>query len=385
MPLPAKTENSTRAGAAAADLPLPTLLSQALVAFTIEFDNEFERQMPHRTTNLRSAAGSRQGPWLGSLAMWSNCMKFVGKDGVRVGELEDLARTKTNLNGMERWGYIVVEPDPADTRPKPPPRDWVVRATAGGRRAQEVWRPLFGVIEKRWQARFGEDELGRLREALRALISRFDVELPECLPILGYGLFSRLPDDKRRAHAGRKSGIASGLPLPALLAQALLAFAIEFERESDLSLAICANVVRVLDEKGVRVRDLPFLTGVSKEAISMAMGFLQKRRLAAVEPDPTAARTKLARLTPEGREAQDAYRELLGAIEERWQARFGKDAIRDLREPLERLVGEPTAELSPLFKGLEPYPDGWRASVRKPGTLPHYPMVLHRGGYPDGS
>jgi hypothetical protein len=76
---------------------------------------------------------------------------------------------------------------------------------------------------------------------------------------------------------------------------------------------------------------------------------------------------------------------LVWAIEERWQARFGKDPIRNLRESLGRLVSSPTTQLSPLFKGLEPYPDGWRTSVRKPDTLPHYPMVLHRGGFPDGS
>ena len=35
--------------------------------------------------------------------------------------------------------------------------------------------------------------------------------------------------------------------------------------------------------------------------------------------------------------------------------------------------------------GLQPYPDGWRAKVRAPETLPHHPMVLHRGGFPDGS
>jgi hypothetical protein len=67
------------------------------------------------------------------------------------------------------------------------------------------------------------------------------------------------------------------------------------------------------------------------------------------------------------------------------RARLGKDTIHTLRELLERLVGEPDAQPSPLFRGLEPYPDGWRASVRKPDTLPHYPMVLHRGGFPDGS
>jgi hypothetical protein len=40
---------------------------------------------------------------------------------------------------------------------------------------------------------------------------------------------------------------------------------------------------------------------------------------------------------------------------------------------------------SPLLAGLEPYPDNRRAAVPAPVTLPHYPMVLHRGGYPDGS
>ncbi len=385
MRSPSKPEHRNSASAVTAGLSLSSLLSQVLVAFTIEFDNEFERQVPHRTTNHSSAGGSRQGPWLVSLVMWSNCMQWIGEEGVRVRELEDLARTTTNLNGMQRWGYIVVEPDPADTKSKPPRADWVIRATPKGRKAQEVWGPLFGVIEKRWEERFGRNETDQLRELLWGLIRQMDVELPDCLPILGYGLFSRGPAHERRAPAGREDSAGSRLPLPALLSRVLLAFAIEFERESDLSLAISANVVRVLDEKGVRVRDLPLLTGVSKEAISMALGVLQKKGVAVVEPDLNGGRSNFARLTRKGREAQDGYRHLLGIIEERWQARFGKDAVRSLRQSLERLVGEPTAELSPLFRGLEPYPDGWRAAVRKPNTLPYYPMVLHRGGFPDGS
>ena len=40
-------------------LPLPALLSQALVSFTIELDNEFEHQMPHRTRN-HGSTGARQ-------------------------------------------------------------------------------------------------------------------------------------------------------------------------------------------------------------------------------------------------------------------------------------------------------------------------------------
>src|SRR5277367_1150288 len=143
---------------ASARLPLSALLSQVLVAFTIEFDNEAERQLQHRTTRhsstkQASTSGSLHTPWLVSLAMWSNCMQFVGEQGVRVGELESLARTKTNLNGMVRWGYVVVEPDPARGL-KPRPSDRLIRATPAGRKAQEVWRPLSGVIEKLWQERF---------------------------------------------------------------------------------------------------------------------------------------------------------------------------------------------------------------------------------------
>ena len=384
-------------GGEVSSLPLSALLSQVLVAFTIEFDNEFEHLMPHRTTKHGPTPGSRYSPWHVSLVMWSNCMQFVGEEGVTISELQRLARTETNLAGMQRWGYIVVEPNPTGNRSKRPRSDSMVYPTTAGRKAQEVWRPLFDIIENRWQSRFGKGAITQLREVLRGLISQIDVELPDCLPILRPGLFSRgrhsddehylrtQADYERRASARGGSGDSSLLSLSVLLSKVLLAFAIEFEHESDVSLAISADVLRVLDEQGIRVRDLPLLSGVSKEAISMAMGILQKRHLTIVEPDPSGSRFKVIRLTPTGRETQDTYHQLLGVIEERWQSRFGKDNIHNLRESLEHLVGESSTQQSPLFKGLEPYPNGWRASVRKPNILPHYPMVLHRGGFPDGS
>jgi DNA-binding MarR family transcriptional regulator len=376
-------------------LPLPTLLSQAMVAFTIELDNEFEHQMPHWITDYGAAAagGSRKDLWLVSLAMYANCMQFVRDEGIRARDLVWLARTKTNLPGMVRWGYITAAPDASDTRPKPPRFDWLILATDKGGQAQKVWRPLFGEIEKRWQKRFGKSETEQLRASLRPLLDRIDLDLPDCLPILHYGLFSREPGNyKRRAQTKRSEADTSRLSLSALLSRVLLAFAIEFEHESDLSIAICANVLRVLNEKGVRARDLPALAGVSKESISMAMGILQKAKLAAVESE---AGTRLVLLTAKGQRAQDAYRKLLATIEERWQTRFGKNAIDNLQRSLEKLVrapssdsrsaSEPDAGQSPLFRGLEPYPDNWRAKRPRPITLPHFPMVLHRGGFPDGS
>jgi hypothetical protein len=173
--------------------------------------------------------------------------------------------------------------------------------------------------------------------------------------------------------------------LPELLAKVLLAFALDFERRSEVSLAIAANLLRVLDEAGVRVRDLPARSGVSKEGLQMAMGIAGKRKLAVVEPDPAAGPFKVARLTKKGAASKDACRALLAAVEKHWLAEFGADDVNALRRPLEEIVGDSTPERSPLFKGLEPYPHGWRAKVRRPHTLPHFPMVLHRGGFPDGS
>jgi DNA-binding MarR family transcriptional regulator len=384
-------------GVRRAQLPLPALLSQILVAFTIEFDNEFEHQMPHRTTR-GPAARSRRGPWLVSLVMWSNFMRFVAEEGVPVGELQALAGLSkeaidSQLTRMEKWwGYVAVEPDPADSRPKPPRRDWIVRPSSAGHRAQQVWRPLAGVIENRWQERFGEDEIGMLQSSLQALVSQLDVGLPRYLPMGGTAgghLEGQVP-------AGAEDDIASRLDLSVLLARALLAFTIDFERESALSLAISANALRVLTAEGVRLRDIPRRAAVSKEAISVQLGILEGDGSAVVEPDPAGSRAKLARLTPKGVQAQVAYLRLLGLIEERWQARFGPENIRTLRDGLEGLFGESEEGRPRLAQGLEPYPDGWRAHqpylaqttamTRDPSAaLPHYPVVSHCGGFPDGS
>ena len=375
--------------------PLSALLSQVLVAFTVEFDNEAEHQMPHWTTDYGPAAGaSRKSAWLVSLAMYANCMQFIPEEGIRVIDLVRLARTKTNFPGMLRWGYITIRRDPSDAGPKPPRSEWLVHATEKGRSAQKIWRPLFAAIEKRWQTRFGENEIKRLREALSALLDQIDLNLPDCLPILKYGLFSRAPGNFKRRPETKRDEDVRRLPLSMLLSRVLLAFAIEFEHDSDLSLAICANVLRVLDEKGVRARDLPSLSGISKEAIAMAAGILQKMGLAIVETD-RGARAKMVYVTPKGKKARAAYRERLAVIETSWRTRFGAYGVDELRRSLEHLaLGSSTDERpvsgleaarSPLFDGLEPYPDNWRAKVSMRTTLPHFPMVLHRGGYPDGS
>ena len=353
-----------------------------LVAFTIELDNEFERR-------FEEAGG---GARVVSVVMWSNFLRFVD-DGIVLGELPDAAglqqaRVLSTLGGMERWRYVFV----ASARARQPPtekrdgwgsarglrNDWIVRRTPAGRTAAAIWSELFDEIEARWDERFGAAAVDELREALRAIAARIDVELPDFLPIVGSasGMAADVPPRERRAVPAEASHLA------ALLSHVLLAYTLDFEGESELSLPLSANFVRVLDGKGVLVRDLPLLTGVSKEAAVMALTFLAKTRFVAVEG--TSAATKRVRLTPEGRKLQGKLARLHADVAKHWET-------RRLRSALERVL-----EHADLARGLEPHAGGWRAG--KPyvahtealladprSALPHYPTVLHRGGWPDGS
>ena len=360
---------------------LSALLSQTLVAFTIEFDNEFEHQMPHR---IKSGPMHGGGPWLVSQAMWANFMHFVPPDGAPLRALATQVRL-TNLAGLQRWGYVTVTPDPGHRGPLPPRADWVVRATIQGRRAQDVWRPLGAVIERRWAERFGAPAVERLQDALDAVTGPEDAALPAYLPVLGYGLRTVLPRPAAARRTAPALDAVAADDLSASLSRVLLRFALDAERESNLGLAIGANIMRVLDDSGVRVRDLPRLTGVSKESHAMATAFLGKYGLVEVGSDPDADGTRRIRLTSPGASMRERFEASLTATEDRWQVRVGADRLDALRASLEPLVVGGHGRRSPLWQGLEPYPDGWRARVRPPETLPHYPMVLHRGGYPDGS
>ncbi len=330
-------------------LPLSALLSRALVAFTIEFDNEFEHRMPHRTAR-GPAAHSGRGPWLVSMAMWSNFMRYLDADRTPLGEVEDLVAL-TNLGGMQRWGYVTVDGD-------------AVGPTTAGRQAQEIWQPLAAEIEGRWRERYGDDVIEHLRQALAG---HAHPALPRYLPVIAVSQPDRT--DRRLAEHHRDD---DDLDLSVLLSRALMAHIRDFERDSRLSLPLSANVLRALREPSVRVRDLPLLAGVAKEQVSLSVGFLEKRECLTQRTDN---RTKIVKLTAKGKRAQAEYRKLV--------RRADDDKLRSALEAVGRLED-----------GLTPHPDGWRAhppyrsqtmAFLKNDALPHCPIVSHRGGFPDGS
>lgn len=370
-----------------AGAPLPTLLSQVLVAFTVEFDNEAEHRMPHSTTAGPADGAPKGSPWLVSQVMWANVLQFVDEGGTRVADIHARSRTTgDSLAGLRRWRYVTVDPWPHEGMGGTAPDDSVVRLTPAGRRARDVWLPLAAAIEECWRSRFEPGAIDDLARSLRTVVEGMDRSLPHYLPVIYPTLNGKAAPNLVPADGPTGPEQDGPNDLSVLVARVLLGFTLDFEAESRISLPISANTLRVLDDSGVRVRDLPRLTGVSKEANAMATGFLVRHGCVEVVPDPSAPRGKVVRLTAKGRAAQAKYRRILGSTEDLWEQRFGPSTLGGLRQSLERVTaGGSAGPGSLLFSGIVPYPEGWRASVRPPETLPHYPMVLHRGGYPDGS
>jgi DNA-binding MarR family transcriptional regulator len=309
--------------------------------------------------------------------MWETCVRHVPPDGITVADLRRAARAGTNLDGMRRWGYatltspsgvVAARSGRAYAHPKITDRT-VVRLTDWGRRAHATWSELDQEIEDRWRSRLGAGTLTGLRSALAAIANGLGPSLPDCLPITAHGMFSR-------PEAGVPATVPSGLR--ALLSRVLLGFAVEYEADSGVSLAIGADILRVLSAEGVRPRDIAARSGVSKEAAAMALTWLKSAGLAEESPDPDASRGKVVRLTARGAGAQARYAELTAGVEAAWRDRFGDGAVTALRQALEGISDR-------LADGLTPYPEGWRRTESRLSVLPDYPMVLHRGGYPDGA
>ena len=198
-------------------------------------------------------------------------MRYVTGDPITVRDLETLARTGTNLDGMRRWGYLTIDGTAKKVHNRRPGPGAVLRATAaacGRARSGGRWPASSSSAGGSASAR---TRSAALREPLTSMVSQLDPGLPDCLPILGPALFSRGPGLPPAAALARQqptspsaAAVGPAVPGPA-------GFAVEYEAEAGLALAVGANVLRVLGADGTRLRDLPALTGISQEAVSWAL------------------------------------------------------------------------------------------------------------------
>jgi hypothetical protein len=339
------------------------MLSWAWVASTIEIDNAFEAVSADRVARCVRI----------SLAMWTNGLRHIDEDGVTVTQLRARARAACNLGGLERWGWISVGDSGGGRRAgygshRGITGDTVVRPTRAGRYARRAWPKVVHRVEARWRTRFGDGVIDALHQAVLDQLGEVRAmpwSPPEVNPSDGFR--THIIDDADAAEQER--------PLVGLLGQALTKLTVEHERGAEVSLPLGANLLRVIDSDAVRLRDLPGLTGLSKEAAAMAVSYLNRRGLASTTSE------RVLSLTPDGLDALDGYRHRCAQIDD-----------AGLRAALEDVLGQGSA----LSAGLVPLEGCWRAEnpylaqtrrllANPSAALPWQPFVLHRAGWPDGS
>jgi len=329
---------------AAQPSPLSAILSQILVAYTVELDGEFERRMLQTPTR-----GARL-----SLVLWLNLLRFLADGPVAAGTLA--ARTLTaqagaaaGLGCLERWGVVTLQPGrrAGFGSGRGIRADWPVRLTAAGAAAVAIWPGLIPEIDARWSKRFGGDA-ARLRRSLEAIERRIGLELPQGLPVA----LLKLPE-----FGPRRSAAEDGLPLPVLLSRVLLAFALDFERDSQAPLSLCANAIRVLSDEPIPAAEIPKRTGCSEETAGIGW---QLRPYIVVATDPARGRGQFVRLSPAGITAQHAYGRRTRDVEEKWKQEYPA-AAKELRESLTALL-----QRGELSDGLRPPPGTARAGAPAP-------------------
>jgi hypothetical protein len=289
---------------------LSARLSVALVAFTIECDNEFEARFM-----ARGHTGSL------SLVGWLNLLQYLAHSPRSVAEICDRTYTSATQLGfaigcIERWGYVEVT-----LKGRQAPRatksegwgsarritlDTQLTPREKGQVALELWPEVVEAVEGRWQARHGA-ALEAVAREVSAVAMAPGLAMPEGLPS-GW-----MRGDWRQFPPGEPSD-APGRRFPVLIGQALLAMTILYEQRRRLPLALAANTLRVIHDGGTPVSQLHSLSGISPELTGPQCRVLVRHGLGELTDDPHR-RGKSVRLTAGGTRAQREYAHTLDEVQ----------------------------------------------------------------------
>jgi hypothetical protein len=294
------------------------LLSQALAAVTHEYEQR--------------GAGSASLPTPG---VWSNVLRPVG-DGIDLRELPAAARLSKRAVRAAVAAAVT--------------RGWLVHEGKTVRPS-----PLGETVRERWpslDADVGASVAGDLATPLGDLVRQLYLEWPH--HPTGYGPADHsitggvyTPgggkiDSKVPTHAADWAPVLRhdvegssirGLPLSALLSQAFVAFAADFEELWIGGLHLAASVLRLLRDEGVPVSDIPMLSRLKGDGKSV----LERHGYIEILRDADDPKVRLAVPTARGRNTRNEYEPTVGRVEDRWGHKYGADVVARLRAALESL------------------------------------------------
>jgi hypothetical protein len=167
----------------------------------------------------------------------------------------------------------------------------------------------------------------RLRNTLGDLVAAFPLEHPHYPASYGPADASITGGNGVNWKPVYRAGAdtVSDLPLSALVSQALVAFAMQYEELSPVAFSLSTTVIRQIPAEGRLLKELGRSLGVSA---LIRHGFLRASGPAGRE---------IACLTQRGLEVQRAYQERIHTVETIWRQQFGEDRVAALISALEEV------------------------------------------------
>lgn len=310
----------------------------------------------------RRREGDDEGP---SLLLWSNLLRVIADGGIALTDLPAAARisrraVRSWLGLTTKRGWLEVEATA--------PRTKIVKLTETGRRLRDRSADLVAATEAQWTTRVRGTRA--VRDALEDLVGQLELELPHYPMTYGGADRSALggravpvdPGPPRIPPHGSdwvpvvRTEDARGLPLHALLSQALMAFTIDYEeRASGFPMAVAAQLVRAMPTRSVPLAALPGVLGVTGSGKSglERHGFV---RVTGKDDDPMASLTDL------GVWARDGYEPGIADVVQAWRDRYGTDIVERLTSSLAAVDDQLAGDL-PDFVLIRYVPGGGFADV----------------------
>ena len=176
---------------------------------------------------------------------------------------------------------------------------------------------------------------------------------------------------QRPMGAARPPAKLSAKPLPTLLSHALIGFEQEYDaliedealtdgealaegQASAPHLGVWANVLRVIGDDGLDLRDLGTRAILAKRAVRVVVRDLEAQGWLTVEKATNVRGPKVLRLTAAGQQARASGERLAAAVEERWRRRYGAARIDGLRAALAATGDSIAVELPHYLTGYGP-------------------------------
>lgn len=256
-------------------------------------------------------------PPVPSLDPWANLLRAVDPAGVDRRELPVILRlskraVRTRVSAAVRRGWV--------EELKTDRSGGIVRLTSRGSEIAARWKGLQQTVEDIWQTRAGLHWSNKLRTSLEDLVTAFPLEHPHYPTSYGLADASITGGNGVDWKPVHRTGAdtVSHLPLSALVSQALVAFAMQYEELSPVALSLSASVIHQIPAEGRPLPELGRSPGVSA---LIRHGFVRASGSSGRE---------IACLTTRGLEVHRAYEERIYTVEASWRRQFGEERVAAL-------------------------------------------------------